>query len=301
MSVGRHVYTSHDDDNLRWDGFPFRDGDIVVSTRSKCGTTWVQMICALLIHQTPDLPHPLAVLSPWVDWRGEPLPAVLERLAAQDHRRVLKTHTPLDGLPIDPRATYIVVGRDPLDVAVSLYHHGRNIDRERLSALTGTPSTSGSSVVPLQEWVRRWIEQDNDPRAILDSLPGLVMHVQQAWERRAEPNQLLLHYDDLAADLDGSMRRLATDLQIAVPEARWPELVDAASFAAMSGRAEELAPDPFGIFRDRAAFFRRGRSGAGRELLGEDEYAAYRARVGELASPDLAGWLLRDDAASYPD
>jgi aryl sulfotransferase len=36
-------------DSERWDGFAFRPDDVVISTPSKCGTTWLQMICALLI------------------------------------------------------------------------------------------------------------------------------------------------------------------------------------------------------------------------------------------------------------
>ena len=60
-------YRSPDEDSARWLGFPSRDGDIVISTRSKTGTTWVQMICALLIFQAPELPAPLAQLSPWLD------------------------------------------------------------------------------------------------------------------------------------------------------------------------------------------------------------------------------------------
>jgi aryl sulfotransferase len=58
-------YLSGDEDSARWAGFPFRAGDIVISTRSKTGTTWVQMICALLIFQTPQLPAPLGRISPW--------------------------------------------------------------------------------------------------------------------------------------------------------------------------------------------------------------------------------------------
>ena len=49
-------YRSDDEDSARWEEFRFRDGDIVISTRSKSGTTWMQMICALLVFQTPDLP-----------------------------------------------------------------------------------------------------------------------------------------------------------------------------------------------------------------------------------------------------
>ena len=57
-------YVSADEDSGRWERFAFRQGDIVISTRSKSGTTWLQMICALLVFQTPDLPAPLPELSP---------------------------------------------------------------------------------------------------------------------------------------------------------------------------------------------------------------------------------------------
>src|ERR671920_1326290 len=110
-------YRSPDEDSGRWDGFPFRDGDIVISTRSKSGTTWMQMICALLIFQTPHLPAPLPALSPWLDWLIVPREEVIDRLQAQQHRRFIKTHTPLDGIVLDPRATYIVAARHPPGMA----------------------------------------------------------------------------------------------------------------------------------------------------------------------------------------
>src|SRR5690349_4032189 len=115
-------YRSSDEDSARWLGFPPRPGDIVISTRSKSGTTWMQMICALLIFQTPDLPAPLAELSPWLDWLTSPADEVYAELAAQPHRRFIKTHTPLDGVPLHEQCTYVVVARHPLDMAVSLHH-----------------------------------------------------------------------------------------------------------------------------------------------------------------------------------
>lgn len=51
-------YRSTDEDSARWQGFSFREGDIVISTRSKHGTTWMQMILLLLIHRRPHLPPP---------------------------------------------------------------------------------------------------------------------------------------------------------------------------------------------------------------------------------------------------
>ncbi len=176
-------YRSIDDDSARWDGFVFRDSDIVISTRSKSGTTWMQMICALLVFRSSELPAPLAELSPWLDWLVEPLDEVVARLDAQHHRRFIKTHTPLDGLPNDTRATYIVVARHPLDMAVSLYHQGSNLDWERIRHLSGQAgeAVEPSPRPPLLGWLRDWIEWDGTPQESLDSLPGVMWHLTGAW------------------------------------------------------------------------------------------------------------------------
>jgi hypothetical protein len=289
-------YRSPDEDSARWLDFDFRDGDIVISTRSKSGTTWMQMICALLVFQTPHLPAPLAQLSPWADWLVLDAGELHARLAAQRHRRFVKTHTPLDGVVLDARATYVVVARHPLDAAVSLYHQAHNLDRDRLRELIGTaePDRPRPSMPPLREWLLSWIDSDADPREAMDSLPGFCWHLSDAWKRRAAANVVLVHYDDLSHDLDGEMRRLAARLGISVPEHAWADLVAAARFDAMRDSASRLAPDPSGILKDRAAFFRRGRSGAGREVLTGAELRGYEARVAPLLPPDLSAWLHRD-------
>jgi hypothetical protein len=288
-------YRSSEEDSARWTGFPFRDGDIVISTRSKTGTTWVQMICALLIFQTPDLPAPLGQLSPWLDHLTAPRDEVYARLEAQPHRRFIKTHTPLDGIPLDPRATYIVTARHPLDMAVSLYHQGDNIDRARMRQLTGQPEPAEPAGPPrprppLREWLLGWIGRDCDPREQMDSLPGVMWHLSDAWVRRHDPNVLLVHYDELSADLDGQMRRLAARLDAAAPGPSWPALVRAATFEQMRAGAERNVAAG-GILKSSAAFFRRGTSGAGREILTDDEMARYHARAAELAPADMLAWL----------
>jgi aryl sulfotransferase len=290
-------YRSADEDSGRWVGFPFRQGDIVISTRSKSGTTWVQMICALLVFQTSELPAPLAELSPWLDWLVAPRDEVYQLLEAQEHRRFIKTHTPLDGISLDPKATYIVVGRHPLDVAVSLYHHGDNIDRIRWRELTGQPEPEEPSRprAPLRDWLLKWIDEETTPRQQLDSLPGLMWHLSDAWGRRDEPNVVLVHYDDLSSDLTGQMRTLATLLGITVPEQAWPRLVEAATFEQMRGHATDVSPAPSGVFKDPAAFFRQGTSGAGLQLLTPAEVARYRQRSAELAPEDMLTWLHREE------
>ncbi len=289
-------YQSSDEDSGRWTGFPFRPGDIVISTRSKTGTTWVQMICALLIFQTSELPAPLGELSPWLDHLVAPRDEVVAKLEAQQHRRFIKTHTPLDGIPVDARATYIVTARHPLDMYVSLYHQGDNIDRARVRQLTGQPEPDPVAPPqprrPLREAMLRWIDRDSDSREDMDGLPGVVWHVSDAWARRDQPNVLLIHYDELSSDLDGQMRRLAARLGVAVPEQTWPALVRAAMFDSMRARSGQLVPSP-GILKSDAAFFRRGTSGAGLEALTPGEIEHYYRRVGQLAQaqPDMLAWL----------
>ena len=287
-------YRSEEEDSARWWTFPFRPDDIVISARSKSGTTWVQMICALLVFQTPDLPERLDALSPWLDWLVTPQDQLFDQLEAQSHRRFIKTHTPLDGVPDNTGATYIVVGRHPLDMAVSLYHQGDNIDRLLLHELTGALQTEQPERPELGDWLRSWIAWSGRPEERLDSLPGVMWHLSDAWMRRDRESVLLVHYDDLVDDLEGEMRRMAVQLDIAVSEDRWPDLVNAASFDTMRDRAEVLAPGP--VLRDRSKFFRRGTSGAGAEALSAADIAAYEERAHQLAPPDLITWVHRPQA-----
>jgi hypothetical protein len=291
-------YRSPDEDSTRWLGLVHRPGDIVISTRSKSGTTWAQMICALLVFQTAELPQPLWKLSPWVDWVGTPFDVLGEELATQRHRRILKTHTPLDGLPLRGDVHYVVVARHPLDMAVSLYHQGDNINRTVVAELTGQAPRDPAmpaSRLGLRDWMLAWMESTAPPLERLDALPGVLWHFADAWRRRDEPNVTLVHYHDLSVGLADEMRRMADRLDIAVPEASWPDLVSAATFAEMKGRAREVAPDPggHGVLKDPAAFFRGGKSGEGRQVLTPDEIAGYHARATALAPGDLLTWLHR--------
>ena len=129
------TYRSLVADSRRWQGFAHRDGDIVISTPPKAGTTWTQMLLALLVFDSPDLPDRLSMISPWLESDFTPIEKIRDRLAAQEHRRLIKTHVPLDGLPLDERVTYVVVGRDPRDIWLSRQQHGENADQERVGPI----------------------------------------------------------------------------------------------------------------------------------------------------------------------
>jgi hypothetical protein len=281
-------YQSPDEDSARWLGFPFRDGDIVISTRSKTGTTWVQMICALLIFQTAELPAPLQQLSLWPDGATATREDLLARLEAQQHRRFLKTHLRLGEIPIDPRATYIVVARNPLDAALSFYHHVRVANSENPDH-GSLPDPSPREV--LLWWMGLRKSPDDTPEDY--TMPAMMAHLRDSWEHRNDANVILLHYDDLRRDLAGEMRRLAEQLGITVPETKWPDLVKAATFKEMRAIADQV--QPLGEVQDPKKFFRSGTSGGGRQHLSNAELDRYYELVAPLAPPDLVAWAHGED------
>ena len=179
---------------------------------------------------------------------------------------------------IDQRAAYVVVVRDPLDLAVSLFHQGDNIDRERVAELSGQPVQRPPARPSLADWLGAWTLAEVDRRESMDSLEGVVHHAADAWARRSD-RVLVVTYADLVDDLPGQMRELADRLGIAVPDRAWPALVEAATFDSMREQARQRAPGRRGVLKDPAAFFRRGAPGAGREALGADALAAFEARV----------------------
>jgi aryl sulfotransferase len=288
-------------DSDRWRRFSARAGDIIISTPAKSGTTWMQMICALLIFQRTTFDRSLDLISPWLDMQIREIGDVIADLEAQQHRRFIKTHTPLDGLRYEAAVTYICVGRDPRDVAISWAHHSDNVNHEAL--FTARERAVGNE--DLAEMYRDWEPAPTDSLArfwrwVDDSREGELRHVNLAstmhhlatfWEVREQPNVLLVHYADLRRDLEGEMRHIAQRLDIDIDEDRLPDLVAAAGFDTMRERADEIVPDSTqGILQNNRAFFHSGGNGQWKELLDEAGRHRYAERVKQLAPPDLIEW-----------
>ena len=289
-------------DSARWERFRFRDDDIVISTPSKCGTTWMQNIVGMLVLDRVDLGAPISTLSPWLDMLIRTDEEVFGLLDAQRHRRWIKTHCPLDAVPSHPTVTYIAVVRHPLDVALSDSDHHANQNNDRARALriaaSGQPDLpvpTAWSVVPDDpaDYLRWFI--DNDLPATGSGPNGLADFCQQVstfWTRKDEQNVHLFHYRDLWNDLDGEMRRVADALGITIDETPWPEFVAGATLDSMRSRAGDTAPDAnLAIWHDPARFFRAGGTRAWAPLLTDDDRAHFHDRLTDLAGP-AAAWIL---------
>jgi aryl sulfotransferase len=214
MGAGERVrYETIFADSARWDSFVFRPDDIVISTPAKCGTTWLQTICAMEIFEHTKFDRPLDRISPWLDVLTRPLDAVLTDYEAQTHRRFIKTHTPLDGLPFDVRVTYSCASRDPRDVAVSWDGHASNINlstfftlREAaVGAMDFDDLVAAAPPLPSEiahERFWSWVDPPAPGKSISD-LEVMLHHLDTFWQVRDQPNIMLLRYEDLLDDLEG--------------------------------------------------------------------------------------------------
>ncbi|MBL4584606.1 MAG: sulfotransferase domain-containing protein, partial [Pseudomonadales bacterium] len=222
---------------------------------------------------------------------------VLEKLSAQTHRRFIKTHTPLDGLPYFDDVTYLCVGRDPRDAFISMQPHLKNMNPKSFVTMMG--NATHEVVLPdmseddLGVRFQRWMSASGKPGERDDAgTPSVMNFVSTFWQYRHLSNINFIHYNDLKTDLPKEMQRIANILNIEVPQEKWPELVAAATFENMKSKADNIAPDAEkNLWNNNSSFFNSGKSEQWRGLLSEEDIAVYHQQLKEHATPELAHWL----------
>ncbi len=279
---------NHHLDSRVWNEFPFRDDDIIIATYAKSGTTWMQQIVGqLLFRGNPELN--LRELSPWLDMRLS-IPDKLDRLAAQTHRRMIKTHLPVDALVISPIARYIYIARDGRDVVWSFYNHHRSHTPQFYEVVNDTPGRVGPRFEPppedIREYWHEWLDRDGYPYwSFWDSLRSW-------WAIRDLPNVHLVHFANLRRDMPGEIRRIADFLEIRIDETRWGAILEYCSFDWMKANAAKLMPGADAVFEGGGqTFIHRGLNGRWSETLTPAEVAEYEARAIQELGNDCAQWL----------
>lgn len=284
----RELHNHHFDSTV-WNAFAFRDDDIVIASYAKSGTTWLQQIVAqMLFRGDPTLA--VADMSPWLDLRVPPKAVKLPAVEAQTHRRLMKTHLPVDALVFSPQAKYLYIARDGRDVVWSLYNHHANANAAWYAALNDTPGRVGPPIEPppadIRQYWHDWLGRDGHP------FWPFWENVRGWWAIRGLPNVMLLHFADLKRDMEGEMRRIATFLHIPIDEARWPQIVEYCSFDWMKKNATQSVPLG-GAFWDGGAetFIHKGTNGRWADTLTADECTEYEARARAELGEECARWL----------
>ncbi len=278
----------------------WRDGDIVVSVPVKSGTTWTMNI----VHQLreggdADLGD-VYVEVPWPELRPAPDVAREEVVARLDampghRRRAFKTHSAPGMLPYHAPASgtdvqYVVVARNPDEVLASMY-----------------PFLCSHS----EEWFRLWgmerseflppdfsafyegFGRDNIATAVFD-------FIEAWWPLRNEPNVLMMHFTDMKADHEGSVRRIADFLGYEPDEDQWRVILECTSFPWMKRNEDrfELRGASAVQILDPGAMVRKGKAGAAREDGVTPDISAEIEAIGRERLTDEAAldWVFKGGA-----
>lgn len=290
----RH-YVSPLFDSARWDSVALRPGDVIVATPYKAGTTWTQFLCMSAIHGTPELPAGLSALSPWADGKLYDLENVRTSLEAQQWRRVIKTHTPFDGVPYREDVSYVVTARDPRDAFLSMRDHNANFKEERRAEVLRAAGIPENIKLPedVDVLFRMWMTMPSHPWTH-DGFPfgPYFHHLTSFWEFRDVPNVHLMHYRELRANLPRMFDGLAAFLGVTLSAEQRQAILSAARFETMRDSAEKLAPlAEQDVWHDSRQFFRSARSEAWRDDLSAESQALYQQLTRERYPRDFLNWI----------
>ena len=285
----REIQSNHFDSTV-WNDFKFRDDDIIISSYAKSGTTWIQQIVAQLLFNGAE-GLAVAEMSPWLDLRVPPAEIKLQAVAAQTHRRFLKTHLPVDALVYSPQAKYIYMARDGRDVVWSMYNHHVSANEKWYAALNDSPGLVGPPMPKPVDSVRKyyldWLEKDGYP------LWPHWENVSSWWNIRHLPNLLLLHFANLKQDMEGEIRKIAGFLDLSVGELNWEAIIEHSTFDYMKAHADQSVPLG-GMFWKGGAktFIHKGQNGRWREVLTEEESRRYETMAVDKLGEECAHWLI---------
>ena len=265
--------------------------DLFIVTYPKSGTTWLQMILyQLTTDGAMDFAH-IDEVSPHLEETLIRAGRTLSDLPGTP--RVVKSHLRYGDIPRGP-GKYVYGVRNGLDVVVSYYYHTRKWPPEQQVSLNEFFNRFIAGRVPYGSWfehVSKWLRNE-------DGLDVLVVG-----------------YEELSADLEAGVRRIADFCGIAVDPADLPRILERCSFEFMSAHNDRFAverrrrPKPGEpekpIDPAKPAFIRQGKVGGWRQELtarhasefqkacelllrdvGDDRY---RVLAGEAAGQDRPG------------
>ncbi|MUZ75268.1 sulfotransferase domain-containing protein [Agrobacterium vitis] len=287
-------------DSRNWEFYRPRAGDIIISTYPKCGTTWMQQIVRLLLTLSTEAVS-LPRASPRLDRRSlDPIDCMLQAFEAQHGRRSLKSHLPLDGLPLFHHVKYIHVARDGRDACLSYFNHCSRFSKAALAGLDGVGLSDPKISAPFPrpsasptEFFHRWLTES----AIASQKDGhpflsFFEFEQTFWSNQTLPNLLMVHYADLKADLPGEMRRVAEFLEVSVPSSIWPDLVNAATFESMRANGNVLLSGLNEMFEGGGkSFFDRGVNGRWRAIFSSNDLQIYNDKLQSHLGSEGARWI----------
>jgi len=230
--------------------FGERDSDIYIVTFAKSGTTLMQMMLyQMTTDGNMDFGH-IYDVSPWARYSA----VANVEMKSVGERRIIKTHDNYETLRHIRKGKFIVVIRDCPDAIISLHEHIKSYDN---------PNIEINNLVErkMDEWFRfnsEWLENESK----LDIL--------------------YLHYEDIIADKENIIKKIAAFCNIPLNEEILQRTIERSSLSYMKKHETKFGeqPDHWKVFNN---FIRKGKAGEGRSLLTQDQRSKYNGLIKDIA------------------
>jgi len=300
--MGTKDYHSHHLNSDTWDAVTLREGDIVIGTSIKAGTTWTQTIIANLL-TGGDLEklgvndtNGVGILdsSPWVDMRVFAPPVRDGGLVdGLKDRRFLKTHLPLDGLPYSKKAKYIYVVRDMRDVAWSAWNHWNSATDQLFHAVNDLPGRVGPEQPRPDNWtVNEFFELMIDDKADWFPLYWSGYHnLATWWQYKHLPNVLVFHYENMKKNPEKMLREFANFLEIEIVEDNLQRILSQISMEWMKEHETQVLGQASALF-EKGKFINKGKKDYWKDHLTSSDIARYEKYSVERLGAEAAHWMM---------
>ncbi len=195
-----------------------RPTDVVISPYGKCGTTWLQQIFHTLRTGGDMDFDDISRVVPWIETAT--LLGIDLEAPQRAEPRGFKSHLAYDAIP--PGAKAICSLRDPKDALVSFYRF-----------MEGWFFEPGA--VSIDQFGEGWVS-----RPMLGSYWG---HLLSWWKVRHDPAVLLLSYEQMVAEPEASIRRVAAFCDIPLDDALLATTLERSSIGYMLAH-KDVFSDP---------------------------------------------------------
>lgn len=238
--------------------FEVRADDVFISSYPRSGTTLLQYMVHLLVHDGDSGFDHISDVAPWFERDLSLGRKTAEDLHAMPSPRVFKSHLPFSFVPKGGRLIY--VERDGRDVVLSYFH----LYRSHLG-YRGDFSQFFERFLTGELQYRSWFK-----------------HVAAYRKHRARSDLHRVVYEALTADLAREMTRIAEFLGLARSPTRIAELAELCRFEAMKAQESRFdhATGEAAVRRQvPGGFIRKGQTGGGMHALSSRQLAQFEAHL----------------------